>query len=447
MRNVLMKNVLMKKSLLSVLILLSLSPLAHAESLLDIYHQAQEKDPQLQETQAQRNAAFEKINEADAAKLPQIGLSANSGYQKTNRDDQQTARTAGVGLSLTQALFRESIWMNSDITSKQAMSSDVALNIEKQGLMLRTAQAYFSVLAAQDSLEYTNANEKALQRQLDETQQRFDVGMTAITDVQEAKAAHDLAVADSINAQNTLANSFESLRQLTGNEHRILDVLNTGRFSPGPMAQSADQWLKDAQDHSLTLNQLRISKDVAKQQIDLAKAGHMPTLDLKLGANSNYTDYKMNTTAREDGTLNEGTIGLQFNLPLYSGGATQSQVKQAQFNYVAASENLEKTYRSMQADLYKNYNNVFASLGTIKAYQQSVVSADSALTATQAGYQVGTRTIVDVLNATSKLYSAKQKLSDARYNYILSTLQLKQTAGTLSEQDLLDINQGLMAKQ
>ena len=396
---------------------------------------------------AQRNAAFEKINEADAAKLPQIGLSASSGYQKTNRDDQQTARTTGAGLSLTQALFRESVWMNSDITSKQAMSSDVALNIEKQGLMLRTAQAYFSVLAAQDSLEYTNANEKALQRQLDETQQRFEVGMTAITDVQEAKAAHDLAVADSINAQNTLANSFESLRQLTGNEHRFLDVLNTERFSPSPMEQSADQWLKDAQEHSLTLNQLRISKDVARQQIDLAKAGHMPTLDLKLGANSNYTDYKKNTTSKEDGTLNEGTIGLQFNLPLYSGGATQSQVKQAQFNYVAASENLEKTYRSMQADLYKNYNNVFASIGTIKAYQQSVVSADSALTATQAGYQVGTRTIVDVLNATSKLYSAKQKLSDARYNYILSTLQLKQTAGTLSEQDLLDINQGLMAKK
>lgn len=442
-----MENVLMKKSLLSVLILLGLSQLAYAESLLDIYHQAQEKDPQLQETLAQRNAAFEKINEADAAKLPQIGLTATSGYQKTNRDDQQTARTAGAGLSLTQALFRESVWMNSDITSKQAMSSDVALNIEKQGLMLRTAQAYFSVLAAQDSLEYTNANEKALQRQLDETQQRFEVGMTAITDVQEAKAAHDLAVADSINAQNTLANSFESLRQLTGNEHRFLDVLNTERFSPSPMAQSADQWLKDAQDHSLTLNQLRISKDVAKQQIDLAKAGHMPTLDLKLGANSNYTDYKKNTTSKEDGTLNEGTIGLQFNLPLYSGGATQSQVKQAQFNYVAASENLEKTYRSMQADLYKNYNNVFASIGTIKAYQQSVISADSALTATQAGYQVGTRTIVDVLNSTSKLYSAKQKLSDARYNYILSTLQLKQTAGTLSEQDLLDINQGLMAKK
>ncbi|MFB0975154.1 MAG: TolC family outer membrane protein, partial [Tolumonas sp.] len=284
-------------------------------------------------------------------------------------------------------------------------------------------------------------------RQLDETQQRFDVGMTAITDVQEAKAAHDLAVADTINTQNTLSNSYEALRQLTGTEHRFLDVLNTERFSPGQMTQSADQWLKQAQDHSLTLNQLRIAKDVARQQIDLAKTGHLPTLDLKLGANSDYTDYEKNTTSKQDGTVNQGTIGLQFNLPLYSGGATQSQVKQAQFNYVAASENLEKTYRSMQADLYKNYNNVFASVGTIKAYQQSVISADSALTATQAGYQVGTRTIVDVLTATTKLYFAKQKLSDARYNYILNTLQLKLTAGILSEQDLLDINNGLITKK
>lgn len=437
----------MKKTLLSALILLGLTPFAYAENLLDIYHQAQEKDPQLQETQAQRDAAFEKINEADAAKLPQIGLDANAGYQKSNRDDYYTARTAGAGISLTQALFRQSVWMNSDITSKQALSSDVALNLEKQNLMLRTAQGYFSVLAALDALEYATANEKALQRQLDETQQRFNVGMTAITDVQEAKAAHDLAVADSINAQNTLANSYESLRQLTGSEHKFLDTLNTERFSTSPMTQNADQWLKQAQDHNLTLNQLRINKDVAKQQIDLAKAGHLPTLDLKLGANSDYTNYEKNTAFKEDGTIQQGTIGLQFNLPLYSGGATQSQVKQAQFNYVAASENLEKNYRTIQADLYKYYNNVFAGIGTINAYQQSVISADSALTATQAGYQVGTRTIVDVLNATTKLYSAKQKLSDARYNYILNSLQLKLTAGTLTEQDLLDINNGLITKK
>ena len=433
----------MKKTSISLLIGLLLSPLAHAESLLEIYHQAQDKDPQLQQAIAERNAAFERINEADAAKLPQISLSASAGYLKSNRNDSLTSQTAGTGINLSQAIFRQSIWLNSDITNKQALASDVGLNLQKQTLIYNTAQAYFSVLAAQDALEYATANEKALQRQLDETQQRFDVGMTAITDVQEAKAAHDLAVANTIIAQNTLANSFESLRQLTGTEHRFLDVLNTERFSTTPLQLSSEQWLELAKDQNLSLNQVRINKDIAKQSIDLAKAGHLPTLDLRLGATSDYTDYKQNTTGRVDGTLNEGTIGLQLMLPLYSGGATSSQVKQAQYNYVAASENMERIYRSVQADLFRNYNNVFASIGTVKAYQQSVISAESALTATEAGYQVGTRTIVDVLAATSNLYSAKQRLSDARFNYILNTLQLKLTAGTLVEQDLVDINQGL----
>lgn len=433
----------MKKTSISLLIGLLLSPLAQAESLLEIYHQAQDKDPQLQQAIAERNAAFEKINEADAAKLPQISLSASAGYLKSNRNDSLTSQTTGTGINLSQAIFRQSIWLNSDITNKQALASDVALNLQKQTLIYNTAQAYFSVLAAQDALEYATANEKALQRQLDETQQRFDVGMTAITDVQEAKAAHDLAVANTIIAQNTLANSFESLRQLTGTEHRFLDVLNTERFSTTPLQLSSEQWLELAKDQNLSLNQVRINKDIAKQSIDLAKAGHLPTLDLRLGATSDYTDYKQNTTGRVDGALNEGTIGLQLMLPLYSGGATSSQVKQAQYNYVAASENMERIYRSVQADLFRNYNNVFASIGTVKAYQQSVISAESALTATEAGYQVGTRTIVDVLAATSNLYSAKQRLSDARFNYILNTLQLKLTAGTLVEQDLVDINQGL----
>lgn len=433
----------MKKTSISLLIGLLLSPLAHAESLLEIYHQAQDKDPQLQQAIAERNAAFERINEADAAKLPQISLSASAGYLKSNRNDSLTSQTAGTGINLSQAIFRQSIWLNSDITNKQALASDVALNLQKQTLIYNTAQAYFSVLATQDALEYATANEKALQRQLDETQQRFDVGMTAITDVQEAKAAHDLAVANTIIAQNTLANSFESLRQLTGTEHRFLDVLNTERFSTTPLQLSSEQWLELAKDQNLSLNQVRINKDIAKQSIDLAKAGHLPTLDLRLGATSDYTDYKQNTTGRVDGTLNEGTIGLQLMLPLYSGGATSSQVKQAQYNYVAASENMERIYRGVQADLFRNYNNVFASIGTVKAYQQSVISAESALTATEAGYQVGTRTIVDVLAATSNLYSAKQRLSDARFNYILNTLQLKLTAGTLVEQDLVDINQGL----
>ncbi|MGL4207471.1 MAG: outer membrane channel protein TolC [Aeromonadaceae bacterium] len=433
----------MKKRILSALILMSLSGVSHGENLLDIYHQAQEKDPQLLQAKAQRDAAFEKINETDAAQLPQINLSADAGYQKTNQDDKQTAGTAGAALGLTQSIYRRSNWINSDITTKAATQSDVAYNLQKQTLMVNTANAYFSVLAAKDALEYVNANQEALKRQLDETQQRYNVGMTAITDVQEAKAAYDQATADVITAENNLANSYEGLRQLTGTDHKQLDLLDTQRFSPSPLSQGSDNWMKQAEDNNLQLHQQRIAKDIAKQQIDLAKTGHEPTLDLGANLGSTYTDYKNSGPNYDDGTLNSGSIGFKFNLPLYTGGAVDSRVKQSQFNYVAASEALEQAHRSVQADLYRNYNDVNAAIGSVRAYQQSVISAESALTATRAGYEVGTRTIVDLLDSTQKLYAAKQQLSSARYNYILKTLQLKQTAGTLKEEDLAEINQGL----
>ena len=433
----------MKKTIVSALVLLGMSASVHAESLLDIYKEAQEKDPQLLQAKAQRDAAFEKINEADATNLPQINLGANLDYLKSNNNDKSTASSAGASLGLSQSIYRRSNWINSDLTSKAATQSDVNYNLEKQGLIVRTSQAYFSVLAAIDTLEYVKANLEAVKRQLDETQQRYNVGMTAITDVHEAKAAYDLAGADLINAENNLTNSYESLRQLTGTDHKQLDLLDTGRFSPSTLSEGSDNWLKKAEDSNLQLHSQRIAKDIANQQIDLAKTGHEPTLDLGANLGSTYTNYKNDGPSYDDGTLNQGSIGFKFNLPLYTGGAVDSRVKQAQFNYVAASEALELSHRTIQSDLYRTYNDVNAAIGSVKAYQQSVVSAESALTATRAGYEVGTRTVVDLLNSTRNLYSAKQQLSNARYNYILKTLQLKQTAGVLSEQDLVDINQGL----
>jgi len=252
-----------------------------------------------------------------------------------------------------------------------------------------------------------------------------------------------LASADVITAENNLTNSYESLRQLTGSEHKQLDLLDTQRFTPVALGENPDSWMKLAEENNLQLHQQRIAKDIAKQQIDLAQTGNDPTLDLGANLGSEYTDYKNSGTGYDDGTLNSGNIGFQFNLPLYTGGAVDSRVKQAQFNYVSASEALEKSHRSIQADLYRNYNDVNAAIGTVRAYQQSVISAESALTATRAGYEVGTRTIVDLLDATRNLYSAKQQLSAARYNYILKRLQLKQIAGNLQEQDLVEVNSGL----
>ncbi|KAL8188478.1 UNVERIFIED_CONTAM: hypothetical protein K2H54_000331 [Gekko kuhli] len=315
-------------------------------------------------------------------------------------------------------------------------------NAKGESLMLRTAQAYFNVLKAMDTLEFVRANKVAVERQLEQTQQRFEVGLTAITDVHEAEASRDQALADEINAENSLDNSYETLRELTGIDHRQLDVLNTDRFSPQKTAFGSDKWLELALDKNLQLHSARIGKDIAKEQIDLAKTGHEPTLDLGAGLQTSNTDYKLDSMP--GGNDNQANIGLTFKLPLYSGGATSSKVKQAQYNYVAASELLEKNFRSVQSTVRSSYNNVNASIGSVRAYSQSVISADSALKATEAGYEVGTRTIVDVLDSTRKLYEAKQKLSEARYNYILNILSLKQAAGVLEAQDLVEVNQGLM---
>ncbi|KUE78355.1 outer membrane channel protein TolC [Aeromonas schubertii] len=431
----------MKRTLLSVLVMLGVSTAAHAENLIDIYHQAQVKDPQLLESKAKRDAAFEKINESRAALLPQINLAGTADYQNTT-DDVATRTQLGAQVTLDQSIYRRSNWVNLSLTEKGATQSDVSYNLEQQSLMLRTAQAYFNVLKAQDTLEFVRANKAAVERQLEQTQQRFEVGLTAITDVNEAQAERDQALADEIQAENTLANSYETLRELTGVDYRSLDVLNTDRFSPVKSPLNSDQWLETALDKNLALHNARIGKDIAKEQIDLAKTGHEPTLDLGAGLGTTNNDYKLDNP--QDGTMDQASVGLTLKLPLYSGGATTSRVKQAQHTYVAASEQLEKTFRSVQSTVRSSYNNVNSSIGAVRAYAQYVVSAESSLKATEAGYEVGTRTIVDVLDSTRKLYQAKQKLSEARYNYILSILQLKQAAGTLQEQDLAEVNQGLM---
>ncbi|OIN08850.1 outer membrane channel protein TolC [Oceanisphaera psychrotolerans] len=431
----------MKKTLLSTLILLCAAGPAHAEDLLEVYQQATLNDPQVREAKAVRDAAFEKINESRAPLLPQISLDAGAGYTKSNQDDVTTGSSTNAGVNLSQALYRQSNWINLDITEKAATQTEVSYKQVQQTLILRATQAYFDVLNAEDALSFVQANKEAVSRQLDQTKQRFEVGLSAMTDVHEAQAQFDQALAEEIAAENAVNNAREALRELTNMNYSRLNKLNTDSFSPQASVTTADAWLEIALEQNLELHRQRIGKDIANEQIGLAQSGHLPTLDLSAGLNSYYTNYEQSDSS--DGTLNEGTVGLTLSLPVFSGGATSSQVKQARHNYVAASEQLERSFRSVQSQVYSSFNDVNASIGSIRAFEQFVISAQSALDATEAGYEVGTRTIVDVLDATRQLYDAKQNLSAARYNYILSQLQLKQAAGNLTEQDLVDINNGL----
>ena len=441
------------KKLLPILIGLSLSgftTLSQAENLMQVYQQARLSNPELRKSAADRDAAFEKINEARSPLLPQLGLGADYTYSNGYRDaNGVNSNATSASLQLTQTLFDMSKWRALTLQEKSAGIQDVTYQTDQQTLILNTATAYFKVLNAIDVLSYTQAQKDAVYRQLDQTTQRFNVGLVAITDVQNARSQYDTVLANEVTARNNLDNAVEELRQVTGNYYPELASLNVDGFKTNK-PQAVNALLKEAENRNLTLLQARLSQDLAREQIRLAQDGHLPTLDLTASTGVSDTSYSGSKTRASDaGTRyddsNEGQnkIGLSFSLPLYQGGMVNSQVKQAQYNFVGASEQLESAHRSVVQTVRSSFNNINASISSINAYKQAVVSAQSSLDAMEAGYSVGTRTIVDVLDATTTLYNAKQQLANARYTYLINQLNVKSALGTLNEQDLVALNNTL----
>ncbi|MCC4834093.1 outer membrane channel protein TolC [Shewanella sp. 1_MG-2023] len=431
------------RSLYAALTLAVAAPAANADDLLQIYQQALTSDTIVLQAQSQRDALYETIEENRAPLLPTI--SANVGYAKAWNDiddGSATSKPDGFtgGLSLNQVIYDHSAWVGLDLAEMAASQADSAYASALQALIIRVTTAYFDVLTAKDNFEFQGAEKRAIERQLEQTKQRFAVGLTAITDVHEAQAQYDLASATEILAENTLANSYEALREITGIDHKSINTLDTNRFSAGAAnPTTSSEWLKIAETNSIDLMTQRIGRDIASETISLYKAGHMPSLNFGAG----YTKGVKQTGSADYDNAN---IALTLSVPIFEGFKVTSQVKQAQFQYVEASEKLEQVHRGVVKDVRNNFNNVGASISSIRAYEQSVISSESALKATQAGFEVGTRTIVDVLNRTRDLYDSKRQLSDARYGYINSILALKQAAGTLSEDDIISINNGLIAQ-
>lgn len=419
----------------------SVSAATWADSLTEIYDQAKQNDPQLLRAAAQRDRAFEAINSARATLLPQINLTAGYNAVRSDVDTADSDRlSAGIGFS--QELYNRTSWITLDTAEKTARQADSIYAAAQQDLILRTAQAYFEVLRSKDNLESVRANKAAVARQLEQTKQRFEVGLSAITDVHDAQAQYDRVLADEVVAENNLLNQYEALREITGQEHTNIDILDTDRFSAARPEQNVTFFLEEAQSKNLDLLSARIGQDIAKDNITLASSGHLPTLTLDGGYNYGNERNQNNPSSVFDSN-NAFNAGINLSVPLYTGGNITSQTKQAEFAYVEASEQLEQTYRSVVRNVRANNNNINSSIGAIRAFEQTVISAESALEATKAGFDVGTRTIVDVLEATQALYDAESNLSDARYDYIVSVLNLRQSVGTLSEQDIVDINAGL----
>lgn len=414
-----------------------ISMTASADGLHQIYQQALQGDPQVKQAKARRDASFAAISESRSSLLPQI--SGSIGLDSTGDDydsgfEWDSQWTGNAVVSLTQEIYSHGSWLSLSLSEKAASRSDAQLASAQQGLILRVANAYFDVLNNTDNLSFVKAEKRAIERQLEQTKQRFEVGLNAFTDVHEAQAQFDLSTANEILALNSLENSLEVLTEITGLKHTDLNALNTASFSPSiPSPATSSEWIKLAEENNLTLLDSRLAQDIAKQNIDLAQSGHLPSLGASATANKFFKGASSVNT----------TVGVSLNVPIYSGGRVSSQVDQSRFNYVASAQSLEQNHRSVIRNVRNNFNNVRAAISSINAYEQAAKSADSALKATEAGFEVGTRTIVDVLNSTRSVYSAKKQLSNARYSYILSVLSLKETAGTLKEQDLILISKGL----
>lgn len=434
------------KKLLSLLISLSLGSFtisAQAENLLQVYQQARSNNPELFKSAADRDVAYEKINYSRGSLLPYLGLSGSYTFNRGFRgsDDHQGSNAKRGGVSLKQSIFNMGNWYQLSIAEQNAAIADISYNLNEQTLMLNSATAYFNVLRAIDALSQISAQKSAIGEQLEQTKQRFNVGLVAITDVHNAQAEYDNTLAQEVVAKNNLDNATESLREITGVTYDQLNSLDTQRFK---MIQSPEinGLLTQAEHSNLSLISARLNQEMAKKNIKLARSGHMPTLSLDASASVGDTDQK-GSNNKYRGTTNKSgsrSIGLSLDIPVFAGGQTSSQVKQAQYSYVGASQQTEGAYRQMVKNVRSSHNNIAASISTVRAYSQSVVSAESSLKATNAGYSVGTRTIVDVLNATTALYSARTNLSNARYDYLINQLNLKYSLGTLSENDIALLN-------
>lgn len=435
----------MKKTLLSMLIGLGLAGNAAAEDLLQVYQQALQNDPATLQSAANKDAAYTGITQNKARLLPQIDLDFSA--SRTNGDNHSNAND--VTLSFSQSVWDYSNWKNLDRAELVASQADANYGFAKQDLIVRTVNSYFNVLQALDDLEFAEAEKRAIERQLEQTKQRFEVGLTAITDVHEAQAQFDNAVASEISAQNNVEINREALREITGSYYSGIAVLNTDTFSANmPAPADIHGWVSQAEDRNLQLLAAKISVDIAQEDIAIAKDGHYPSVSLSGRYNSNDTDGQSSDariTGGSNDRFNTNFIQLSVNVPLYRGGSVDAGVEQARHSFVSTSEERERVHRSVVRSVRSNYFDVTASISRIKALAQAVVSAESALKATEAGFEVGTRTIVDVLQSTRNLYDAKRNLSGARYRYITGILSLKQAAGILSERDVADINTGLVS--
>jgi len=426
------------------------APRSSKTDLLTVYQQAAANNAELAAARADYQARSEIVPQARAGLLPNLSAGASITDSRTSVDSPSLTSSRSGTLyqaNLSQPLFRADRWFQLQAAEASNEQAALELSASEQTLILQSAETYFAVLRAQDNLASTKAEEAAFKRQLDQANERFDVGLSDKTDVLEAQAGYDTARANRILAQRQVEDAFEALTNLTNQEFSALEGIEHSLPILAPTPNDAKAWVDTASAQNLRLLASNYGVNAAEDSLRQRKAGHAPTLDAvasyQRGDNDRLGFSNSGNPPRFGGDVEQRAIGLQLNIPLYSGGLTSSQVREA-YQRVEQSEQLRESLRRQVVQNTRNLHRaVNTDVETVQARKQSIISNQSALEATEIGYQVGTRNIVDVLDAQRQLYSSVRNYNNARYDYIINNLRLKQVAGTLSPADLEALEQYL----
>ncbi len=423
-----------------------------AQNLVDVYHQALAHDPALASALSANKAAQEIIEQGKALYRPTVNLNANAtasqtdikyvgtGFNQFRDEGRQNFEGYNYGLEARQPIFRKENLVQMEQSKTQVSQADKQYHLSQQQLILRTTEAYFDVLIAQDKIDLIGAQKTAILSQLDQAKATFEVGTATITDVNEAQARYDLILAQEIAAVNEHQIAKRSVQAITG---EIPNKLATAKsdIQVVPLKEGMQDWQQIAVQNNLNI---QIQQDTLKyneQEVDRANAGHLPTLDAVASYNKNYSN---GGTSGIGNDLDNATIGLQLQIPLYQGGAISSRARQAVMNKQKAQDDVDVARRQTDLETQRAYLNLSTSIAQVKALEQALLSSQSQLDSTKLGYEVGVRTSVDVLNAQQQLFSAKRDLLQARYNYLVNIIRLKSASGLVSEADLQEINQQLV---
>lgn len=432
-----------------LLFALAMSGTTHAADLLDVYHSAQTNDPVFAAARAAEQAGQEKLPQGRALLVPSVSFNANSTFNDQSIQYRGATffpsgnyryNSNSYGVMLVQPLFRQQNWLMYSEAKLQVAQTEAQFRVAKQDLVLRTAQAYFDVLIAQDSVQLAESQKRSISEQLAQAKRNFEVGSATITDTLEAQARHDLIRAQEITAQNNLEIKRSALQQLINEQPKALKPLGKQFKLDTPQPADMEKWVNEAQLNNPQLAIAQAGADLAEKEVKRNFGGYLPTVDLVANYSKNYANGS-SFGVGSDST--NKSVGVQLNLPLFQGGATNSKWREAQANNERAKQELENARRSVAQQTREAYLGVVSGIAQVMALRQALASSESVLEASMLGQEVGVRTNLDVLNAQQQLYSTRRDLYQAEYSYLLSQLRLKAAMGTLDEAELVKINLAL----